>query len=408
VSVGLAVYNGENYVAGAIESILSQTFEDLELIICDNASSDGTEEICRSYLGDRRVSYHRNPVNLGAARNYTKTFELSRGKYFKWAAHDDVCLPRLLEACVEVLDTQPDVALCHGTTVDIDPEGAILGERDVGEGVERGSAVRRYASILRVNPTALIWGVTRREILARTGLLGSYIGHDRVLLAELVLRGRFRVLPEVLFQQREHPLRSVNAYRAHEPERLIQWYDTSMAGKRIFPHWRILREHLAGLHRVPLPARQRLECYRVLLRWARSHRRAFQEDLLAVAATHPLTATLAALANPEVTAAARLIPEDGSFILVDDGRLNARGFAPRHVYPFLEKDGMYWGKPDSDEFAISELERLRAAGATHIVFERHAMWWFESYADFGRYLRSRYPLVRDKKRFVIFDLRGNG
>jgi glycosyltransferase involved in cell wall biosynthesis len=105
VSIGLPVYNGENFIREAIDSILGQIFCDFELIISDNASSDGTEEICRSYAGrDQRVRYYRNEENIGSSGNYTRVFLLAKGKYFKWTAHDDICKPDFIEKCIEVLD----------------------------------------------------------------------------------------------------------------------------------------------------------------------------------------------------------------------------------------------------------------------------------------------------------------
>src|SRR5262245_17750978 len=97
VSVGVPVYNGERYLDKALSSILRQDFEDFELIISDNASTDGTAEICKAYADkDRRIRYHRNTSNIGAAPNYNQTFEMARGEYFKWCAHDDICYPTFL------------------------------------------------------------------------------------------------------------------------------------------------------------------------------------------------------------------------------------------------------------------------------------------------------------------------
>src|SRR5688572_10868700 len=94
VSIGLPVYNGENYLAEAIDSILAQTFEDFELIISDNASTDRTQEICEAYAAkDGRIRYYRSEVNKGSAWNFNRVFELARGEYFKWAAHDDYIAP---------------------------------------------------------------------------------------------------------------------------------------------------------------------------------------------------------------------------------------------------------------------------------------------------------------------------
>src|SRR5262245_38039803 len=94
VSIGMPVRNGEPFIADAIDSLLAQTLTDFELIICDNASTDRTQEICGEYAAqDARIRYYRNPTNLGPAQNHNKCFELSRGEYFRWHAHDDMCLP---------------------------------------------------------------------------------------------------------------------------------------------------------------------------------------------------------------------------------------------------------------------------------------------------------------------------
>ena len=101
VSIGLPVYNGERYLREALDSILGQTFRDFELIICDNASTDETAAICADYAArDPRIRYHRQTHNIGATANFNHTFELARGAYFKWAAHDDVLAPTWLEKCV--------------------------------------------------------------------------------------------------------------------------------------------------------------------------------------------------------------------------------------------------------------------------------------------------------------------
>jgi len=130
VSIGLPVYNGEDYLAEAVDSILAQTFEAFELILSDNASTDATEEICRGYeTQDPRVRYFRSPTNRGAAWNYNNTVHMANSsEYFKWAAHDDTCAPEYLRKCVEVLDRDPEVVLCHTTTIDIDAQGQFSGK----------------------------------------------------------------------------------------------------------------------------------------------------------------------------------------------------------------------------------------------------------------------------------------
>ena len=91
VSIGLPVYNGENFVADAIRCVLSQTFTDWELIISDNASSDRTLSICQEFAAkDSRIRIYQNKRNMGFAPNYNHVFHVSRGRYFKWIAHDDL------------------------------------------------------------------------------------------------------------------------------------------------------------------------------------------------------------------------------------------------------------------------------------------------------------------------------
>src|SRR5258708_40095698 len=105
VSVAVPVFNGEKYVAEAVESILTQTYRDLEVILCDNGSTDRTEGICREYAGrDSRVRYSRNEVNRGIHRNFSRGAELARGEYFMWLAHDDKLAPGFLEWGVAALD----------------------------------------------------------------------------------------------------------------------------------------------------------------------------------------------------------------------------------------------------------------------------------------------------------------
>ena len=106
VSIGLPVYNAERFLEQALDGILAQTYTNFELVICDNASTDGTQAICQRYAAlDPRIKYHRNPQNIGVSRNFNRAFELSCGEYFrKWCCHDDIPAPTFLEKCVAVSD----------------------------------------------------------------------------------------------------------------------------------------------------------------------------------------------------------------------------------------------------------------------------------------------------------------
>ena len=98
VSIGMPVYNGEPFISEALDSLLDQTFTDFELIISDNASTDSTEAICRQYAAkDSRIRYVRQAENLGAPANFQFVLDQAVGKYFMWAAADDLQTPNYIE-----------------------------------------------------------------------------------------------------------------------------------------------------------------------------------------------------------------------------------------------------------------------------------------------------------------------
>ena len=110
VIIGLPVYNGEKYLGAAIESHLSQSFGDFNLVISDNGSTDTTPEICADYANkDERVKYLRSPENRGILWNHRRVLEAIEGpnQYFRWAGADDIVGPGLLDAMVAALRTRP-------------------------------------------------------------------------------------------------------------------------------------------------------------------------------------------------------------------------------------------------------------------------------------------------------------
>ncbi|MCX7629482.1 MAG: glycosyltransferase [Geminicoccaceae bacterium] len=267
ITVGLPVFNGEAYLEEAIRSVLAQTFEDWELIVSDNASTDRTAEIARDLAAsDRRVRYLRNEHNLGAAANYNRTFALARGRYFKWLAHDDRLLPEYFAKTVRVLDADPEVVLCNGTVAYIDEKGEIIGTyRSVLHLASGERPSERFAALV-LNSHACVdfFGLIRRSALERSLLHAPFHGADRALLAQLALRGRMVQIPEPLVQMREHRQRYTRLRKSIRDRRA--WHDpnaTSLlppALELYRAYWRLVREE-------PLPGRERLRCAATLLRW---------------------------------------------------------------------------------------------------------------------------------------------
>jgi glycosyltransferase involved in cell wall biosynthesis len=279
VSLGLPVYNGENYLREAIESLLAQTYRDFELIICDNASTDSTEAICRGYAErEPRIRYHRNEKNVGAAENFNLSFRLSSGPYFKWAAHDDLCLPQFLEEAVRVLDGDESVVLCYSRSGLIDRENKLLEVYDAKLQVDTDDPCQRLRSVLLHGQRCYeVFGLIRRSALERTNLMGNHSGGDNVLLYRLALLGRWRELPECLFHLRKHAEQSTQY--VSDSHAYTRWFRAGESRRFIFPGWRYLRECWRILDGVPLTLSKRLACHGVLLGHAVGLRRRLLRDL---------------------------------------------------------------------------------------------------------------------------------
>lgn len=114
VSVLMTSYNREQYVAEAIESVLTSTFKEFELIIVDDASTDGTVDIARKYLSDPRVKVYVNEQNVGDYPNRNRAASIATGKYLKYCDSDDIIYPFGLEYMVETMERFPEAALGIG------------------------------------------------------------------------------------------------------------------------------------------------------------------------------------------------------------------------------------------------------------------------------------------------------
>ena len=256
VSIGLAVYNGEKYLAKAIDSILGQTFTDFELILSDNASTDRTEEICKEYAAkDKRVRYHRNTENIGGANNENQTFRMSRGEYFRWAAHDDVCAPTLIEKCVSVLDKDSSIVLCYTMLTDINEADEQLRTISQKKGISEKAYVRFRELASRDHNCEATYGLIRSDILRKTRLEQNYTDSDRTLLCELTLYGKFFEIPEPLFFKRYHEKNMYVDWRAR-----MAWFNPALKGKVVFPYWMQFFDYLVTISRVSIDWFDKLMC----------------------------------------------------------------------------------------------------------------------------------------------------
>lgn len=207
LSVGIPVWNGMPYLEKAVESVRRQEFDDFEVVVCDNASTDGTADYLARVAGeDPRVRHVRNDENIGGTSNFNRAFRLARGRYFKWAGADDFVSPGVLSRCVEVLEADPSVVLAHPETVYVDESGERTGSAESGSGWDHRRPSRRFEySLTRWGRCNVLYGVVRSDVLEQTVLLDDYPGSDLVLQADLAIRGRLRRVEGERLYRRVHP-----------------------------------------------------------------------------------------------------------------------------------------------------------------------------------------------------------
>lgn len=277
--MGMPVYNGESYLEEALRSLLKQTFEDFELVVSDNASTDRTGSICVDYASmDPRIRYLRNEVNVGFCRNQNRVIQMAVGKYFLVTHADDIRSPEYLARTVEILDADESIVVCYTQTRDIDERGNHLPREDPVLRLDSNDPRERFRDIIRMDHLCTpAFGLTRLDVLRMTRLHGDYADSDRVLLAELLFQGRFYCIPEYLFFRRAHPLQST----AVAPDRQSRtvWFNPDKKGKLVFPHFREFREYLAAVQRAPIDWQERAWCFTEMFRWVKTNRQRLLGDL---------------------------------------------------------------------------------------------------------------------------------
>ncbi len=396
VTVAIPTYNRAGLLKVCIESVLAQDYPDLRVVVLDNASSDDTEALVRSFAErDERVTYIRHETNIGILRNWNRALEVNSSPYLSILPDDDVMLPSFIRESVQALDQHPGSGFSLTLASFIDINGIPLDLKqdpgDMPDGVIDGLDYIDLCLAWRgcsIYPASV---VMRSAALAVVGPFDSpHAWHTMDTNLSLRLAARFDIvfLRRELVQTRIHP----------GQESDIHW----RSGKGTGP-FGVMAEFIDAIAYLLKSDRAQDASYRALL----------AERLLALNARqsesiHHLVPNLywtwtqrLQMATQEVEA---LIPAGDTFILVDQNEWGGEAVAGRHAVPFLERDGQYWGPPLDDETAIRELERLRQAGANFIVFGWPAFWWLYHYAELNRYLHSEFRCLLKNSRLVVFGL----
>ncbi|MCW2930526.1 MAG: glycosyltransferase family 2 protein [Actinomycetia bacterium] len=302
VTIGLPVYNGENYLSESIAALLGQTYENFELLISDNASTDSTPEICREYAKqDGRIRYIRQPRNIGLIPNENFTIREARGELVKLAAHDDLYARDLLKVCVEALDAHPEAVVAHCRETRIDSAGTIVEALGYSVKADEPYAPERFRSMLFDGWDDYTYGVMRKQVLMRTKLCGSHHLADRTFNVELSLHGPFCLVPEWMYFRRASERAEAYTVRSR-----CVYSDPRRASRLRHPVARLYGEYIWGyisaILAAPLTPAERRECFGHLARWLAGRAAPVAERIVRRASLQDTAAVLPALPDVNVDA----------------------------------------------------------------------------------------------------------
>jgi len=203
VSIGIPVFNGANTLAKTISAAINQDYTNLEIIVSDNCSTDGTQVIAEGFQSkDSRIRYIRQEQNYGMTANFNKVFEYATGEYFMWAAHDDQHESTFISKCLPFLMSHPEAGLCvPRTQTYFRGEVSWISNMKTFAGIQ--SRIKLYNETLKHFPAVGMYGLYRSSKITNTHLLRNFTGADLVFVQDLVLHGDIVICEDILFSYYE-------------------------------------------------------------------------------------------------------------------------------------------------------------------------------------------------------------
>jgi Glycosyl transferase family 2 len=396
VTIAIPTYGRSQLLKASLKSALSQDYDDFQVVVLDNASTDNTEEVVRSFA-DSRVTYSKNESNIGLFRNWNRAIEINSSPYLNILQDDDILLPGFVSESVLALANHPQAAfsVVQASAIDIDgaplevdpkdtsdptPNGIVEGLEFLHRIVEGRKWITHFSTVMM-----------RAEALKAVGPFDHPHSKDTLdinLYYRLAARFEIMFIPKQLCQVRFHP----------SQESQIHYDSTVATGPLAVLSERI--DAIAYLMHSPrtahAPYREWLADRLLYLNLCRSQ----ETQRIAPTINYTWNQRLDFVRHDIET----LIPVGESFILVDGNHWGAEVSVGRRAIPFIERDGVYWGSPSDDAAAIQEVERHRRMGARFVVFGWPAFWWLDYYCGFRDYLESKFLCVLKNSRLVAFDL----
>jgi glycosyltransferase involved in cell wall biosynthesis len=279
VTVAIPAYNSAKYLAQSIESLLAQTYGNFVMVICDNASTDTTPDICKRYAqADARVRYFRNPVNIGMTGNFNRGFELTQTKYIKWSTADDYWAPDMLADAVAVMEADDSIALCYPKAVIVNAEGVEQDKFDDQLHLMQDDPAERFLGVVKnIRLVNHHLGLLRTDAVRRTRLFGKHVGADHGFVAAMSLYGKFYNVPKYQFYRRFH-MDSSSWKRGDEAHEARRFYAANV-GKIPFTTWRFHWAYIDEVLRSPIAAGRKLKLLGYLARQMNWDRSALLRDI---------------------------------------------------------------------------------------------------------------------------------
>jgi hypothetical protein len=366
VNIIIDNFNYAPFLRAAIDSALVQTYPNLEIVVVDDGSTDDSRRIIASY-GDRIVPILKD--NGGQASAFNAGFNASRGEIVCFLDADDALAPTAVELAVPHF-SNPSVVKVHWPLWETDSRGEMSGKWFPASPLDEGDLLTKTVA---QGPLAYItspasgnaWARSYLEKVLPVAECGNKHGADAYLSILAPVYGRIEKIDQPQGQYRIHN-RSFSGNQRYR-QRVPKLYAI---------HCRLLAEHLAAAG-IIVDTKVWKKAQYV---WQFEMKRAARE--------------LRTLAPPD------------SPIIVIDGGVFANSFLRgRRAWPFLERDGQFWGPPADDATAIAEFERMRAGGADFVAVAWPAFWWLDYYTQFATHLRDRFDVMLENDRLVVFDLR---
>lgn len=266
VTIGVPVYNGAKYLQKALDALLAQDYSNFEVVISDNASTDGSLAMLEQYAArDSRVHLEVQSSNIGAIGNFTNVLRRARGEYFMWAAVDDFWYPAFVRSAVEQLEAHPDAGVAMSAIDRVWESGELFDEIRYHGANEKNHHELVLALTSPEKYNLFVYGLFRTELLrAAMPFVPQVPAWERLLMCQIALASTFRYIDEVLHLRMHHPTPS-HVRLPDEKFNKLQTQERWVTAKILLAYARMLaRSSIVPAHR-KLYAPQILQRYGWLL-----------------------------------------------------------------------------------------------------------------------------------------------